>query len=240
MFTEGIGLPNQGGFFVVSKELYMTDKWQPTPKEAVEAASQEKPLIGREDYVINDRYGAKARKFHIMSAKRLGDKTITDRLASRFHNNSSMIGPQFLGDARPASAYFTALDDNVIVEWGEIDPTGDAKLHTYLNRNIDFNKRRKEGGTIRSGHIGIVTFPGSEDSVRVALLDSIHPTQEITPDSAEYPIVVTLLNNKIYPVSAEGNQIKIVPPIESPKKDQEISKIAQGREVTVFQHLPVA
>lgn len=224
----------------------MRDRWQPTPQDVAEDTQAEiKPLIGREDYKVNDRYGAKAKRFHRMSAMRFGDETVTSRLASRLHNNSSMIGPQFFGDARPASAYFTALDGDVIVEWGEIDPTGNAKLHTYLNRNIDFATRRKEGGTIRSGHIGIVTFPGTEDTVRVALLDSIHPKHEITPESPEYPIVLTLLNNKIYPVSAEGSPVRIVPPIEvsqtsTPSTASSVELRPRPNEVVLFQRTQTA
>lgn len=129
---------------------------------------------------------------------------MAERLSSRMHNNSSVSGSNLFGQERPVSAYFTVIDGKLIIEWGEIDPYGQAKLHDYLNRSVGYAERIRRGGIVRSGHIANITLPGLNAKIGVALLDSLSSGNLIGENSPEYTIAATLLKNQILPITSEG------------------------------------
>ncbi len=91
-------------------------------------------------------------------------------------NNNSPNTNTLYGHNRGLSAYFTynPSDETVIVEWGTIDPRdGVAKLHTHLNRVIDFKNRSKMGMKISLGYITQV-----QSGVWLALIDNLISYQE--------------------------------------------------------------
>ncbi len=167
------------------------------------------PLVGREKYPITRRMGVKA---HLLERKAIASITpqVAIAIEQKLHNNSSIAWRSLIGDGRPKSAYFTLLDGQLIIEWGEIDVNnGQAKLHNYLNRTIDFITRRENGGVIRSGHIADIQipdfqYPTPNTTQRVGLIDSINKERIITPNIAEYHIVTTLWQQGIIPVSSNG------------------------------------
>jgi hypothetical protein len=162
-----------------------------------------KPLIGQDIYDVAEVTVEGPRAFYEDMRE-----TITPELAkslqSRLHNNSYKSGDKYFGDKRPASSYYTLMDGRVLIEWGMIDPTGEAKLHDYLNREINVIERFKHGAIVRSGHIADITLPGREDEVRVALFDSIASDQRLDKESPEFDMTMTLLNHNVLPVTTGG------------------------------------
>jgi len=96
----------------------------------------------------------------------------------------------------------------MLIEAGLIQPNGVAKLHNYLDDNIDYGKRREEGYHLVSGHLARnvhvvhnnVSFKGS-----IALLD------QITNLDLQTDIQRALTNSlrwiNILPISADGHPI---------------------------------
>lgn len=167
------------------------------------------PLIGREIYPVVDEIGPKQRMLLRRAYGWITNKETAGALESRMHNNSSAIAKDVFGDGRPASAYFTLLPDGtLVVEWGKINPNGEAKLHDFLNREIDFIDRRKNGAVIKSGHLATITVSGNRQ-VRVALLDYLFSRESIDRESPEYKIIATLLNYGIIPVTSDGYPVKV-------------------------------
>lgn len=169
------------------------------------------PLIGREEYLATTALNNGAARFSAQVAENiLGDRDTARSLAQRLHHNSEVYYSEKLGYRRPASAYFTLVDNTLIIEWGEIDLKGNGKLHNYLNRNIDFVKRVKQGGVVRSGHIGWINVANLGVEARVALIDSLASTdmfKENLKDRPEYPIITTLQSNSIVPITTDGYPI---------------------------------
>ena len=161
-------------------------------------AQEAKPLIGKEEYKIISNFSFVINN-SLLEFRRLFDEKTARSIAFQLHNNSTGS----YASKRPASAYFTELDDKLIIEWGEIDAQGDAKLHHYLNRSVDYVQRVREGGVVRSGHIGHINFPGA-GKLRVALLDSLWSENPISPLNPEYNMVTTLLHNGILPITSDG------------------------------------
>ena len=157
-----------------------------------------KPLIGKEEYEITPNATPEISS-RLNKSRKLFDRDTARTIAFQLHNNSV----DRYGSKRPASAYFTRLDNKLIIEWGEIDAQGDAKLHEYLNRSVDYVQRVRKGGIVRSGHIGYVNLPKA-GRLRVALLDSLWSQNPISPQNPEYNIVTTLLHNGIFPITSDG------------------------------------
>lgn len=162
-----------------------------------------KPLIGKEEYKIVSRTTSEI-DGRLLELKKLFDRETARTTAFKLHNNNVDRD----GNKRPASAYFTILGNRLIIEWGEIDAQGDAKLHQYLSRSVDYAQRVKKGGIVRSGHIGHVNLPKA-GRIRIALLDSLWSQNPISPQDAEHNIVTTLLHNGILPITSDGYPISI-------------------------------
>lgn len=122
-------------------------------------------------------------------------------------NNNTPCTTPGIAHERAVSAYFTynPTDQQVIIEWGTIDPTNrEAKLHTYLSRMIDYSERVKQGMKLSSGHIArIVT---AEEETYLALLDNL-PLNDvrITADDPMGKMVNTLHFSGFIPIAADGS-----------------------------------
>ena len=124
-------------------------------------------------------------------------------IVHRLNHNNLEGGP--INMKRPVSAYFTHDPEakEIIIEWGKINPDDQiAKLHTYLNRMINYRDRVK-GGTAKlsSGHIGkLEGYPGY-----VALLDNLaSKPQQLDPATNLGRFVNTLHSAGILPITPEG------------------------------------
>jgi len=157
-----------------------------------------KLLIGKEEYEIIPNATPKTSS-RLLKVREFFDTDTERSIAFQLHNNSTGR----YGSRRPASAYFTRLDNKLIIEWGEIDAQGDAKLHQYLNRSVDYVQRVREGGVVRSGHIGYINLP-KVGRLRVALLDSLWSGKPVSPQNPEHNMVITLLHNGIIPITSDG------------------------------------
>ena len=104
-------------------------------------------LIGTETYLATEKsIGIKAKILLRCGRELVSDKRTADSLENRMHNNSQVSGSHLFGNERPASAYFTLTKENLlIIEWGKINPNGEAKLHDFLNDHVDYQKRIQEG-----------------------------------------------------------------------------------------------
>ena len=136
---------------------------------------------------------------HKMRARRLDGRTV----ASHMCNNTPLeTGEISLG--RSLSAYFSLqlpnreneVQGEVLVEAGQIMNDGTAKLHDYLNRQIDYPSRVSSGYHLVSGHLGLV------GEGEIALLD---PVIEGLPQNQTFNLLVsTLIANNIFPIGGDG------------------------------------
>jgi len=179
---------------------------KPTIVEQTTNITEYKPLVGREEYDISKHPTIEANILARLFAGRMNDY-LSASLSARLRTNSAVSGRGMFGADRPRSAYFTELDGKLIVEWGEIDPNGEGKLHDYLNREVDYNDRVKNGGTVRSGHLGFIRIPHSHTRARVGLIDSLSKEDVVTSKSSEFRIVVSMMNNGIIPVTSDGHPV---------------------------------
>ncbi len=128
------------------------------------------------------------------------------RIVFYMNNNTAYCrGP--LAHERPVSAYFTydPSKQEVIIEWGTIDPTkGEAKLHDFLNRTLNPSLRVDQGMKLSSGHIARVIGRGEE--TYLALIDNLHPTDniDITRDSPMGRLINALHFASFIPISGDG------------------------------------
>lgn len=134
----------------------------------------------------------------------MNNQAAGESIARSMHGNSPSLN-EGLGIGRGVSAYYSwdPISESLIVEWGEIGPDGEAKLHTYLNRAIDLPGRHKEGMTIRSGHMSRT----KDGQVLVCLLDSVCRDFQIENNSPEYEIARTLNSYGALVVGADGSPI---------------------------------
>lgn len=164
-----------------------------------------RPLIGREVCVVPQRLTAHQLAHFDRFATRI-DGHRARAIDSKMCTNSTVSWVDLLGDGRPASAYFTLLRGRLIIEWGEIGIDGSSKLHDYINRTIDYERRIVEyGAVVRSGHIATLNLGG--ETVRVALVDSIdgyNGPATVTPDRPEYLILKGLISRGVLPVGGGG------------------------------------
>ncbi|HEX6977401.1 MAG TPA: hypothetical protein VF185_03530 [Patescibacteria group bacterium] len=167
------------------------------------------PLIGREVYVSSSTIGPGEMRLLRRAYNWIGDSETARALEFRLHNNSCVASKDVFGEDRPASAYFTLLKDGTfVIEWGKINPNGEAKLHDFLNREVDYINRQKDGGVVRSGHLAYITVPGGY-KVRVALLDCLLSEKEVDYPSSNYTIVSTLLKQGIVPLASNGRPVNL-------------------------------
>lgn len=127
-----------------------------------------------------------------------------ESIARGMHGNSPSLSED-LGIGRGVSAYYSwdPRSESLTVEWGEVGPDGEAKLHTYLNRAIDLPRRHKEGMTIRSGHMSMT----NDGQVLVCLLDSVCRDSQVDNNSSEYEIVRTLRSYGALVIGTDGSPI---------------------------------
>lgn len=182
-------------------------------KEALKT-KEGKPLIGRKEYAVVEGVSSPTLSHY----SQLGKSVLphSSGIEFKMHNNSNNSASyRELGKRRPASAYFTLLNGILIIEWGEIDPKGTAKLHDYLNREIDYLERVQNGGTVRSGHIGYFTIPEIETELRFALFDSLTGVVKLEDNRPENKMVSTLLNNGFMPVTSDGLPLALTEDLEN-------------------------
>lgn len=119
-------------------------------------------------------------------------------------NNNSPNDSKGLEHERAVSAYFTynPKNETVIVEYGTINPkTSEAKLHTYLNRMIDYRDRATRGMKISSGHLA-----ETKSGLYLAFFDNLlYPhTELIHARSPMGKTINTLYANNFVIVAANG------------------------------------
>lgn len=132
-----------------------------------------------------------------------GESALTFRtLTVSSLNDNSPTHREIIAHERASSAYFTynPKAEEVIIEWGMIDATGNAKLHTYLNRVIDYPERAKQGMQLSSGHLARVT--GTE--TYLAYLDRLSVKNEFAPNNPMARMINTLHMHGFIPITAEG------------------------------------
>lgn len=119
-------------------------------------------------------------------------------------NNNSPNSNGATAHERALSAYFSYNPDpegkEVIIEWGMIDTTGTAKLHTYLNQAIDYRARAAQGMQLSSGHLARVV--GTE--TYLAYLDRLSIKNEFVPNDLMARMINTLHSHGFIPLTSEG------------------------------------
>lgn len=146
--------------------------------------------------------------FNALNGHADGRKSVDLRRSLMFSmNNNTPCTTLGIAHERAISAYFTynPTDQQVIIEWGTIDPTNrEAKLHTYLSRMIDYSERVKQGMKLSSGHIARVVT--AEEETYLALLDNL-PSNDtlISKDEPMGRMVNTLYFSGFIPIAADGS-----------------------------------
>ena len=133
----------------------------------------------------------------------VSSKTQREREFLTYHlNNNTASEYGSVRHARPVSAYFT-LDPEaqaLILEWGTIDSKGNAKLHTHLNKAIDFRSRKAKGMTLSSGHIARMS-----SGIHLALLDGLAPSTFINRQTSMGQMVNALYAHNFVPLDSGGH-----------------------------------
>ena len=132
-------------------------------------------------------------------------------ISSKFRNNSMPIASRTLGRGRPVSANYilNPNDGKYYVVWGGFEANGEAKLHEHIVCSQIYNDLKNIPGIIiRSGHMGSVVFIQYSVPIRIALFDSFCSEKHPEPHPEELPIITTLFNNNILPVTTDGYPIK--------------------------------
>lgn len=181
----------------------MRTETKPQTQTEIQNSPETKPLIGHDVYDVTEVTSEDPRAFYEEMRGAI-TPDVARSLQSRLHFNSYKSGERLFGSKRPASSYYTLMNGKVLLEWGMIDPKGDAKLHTYLNREINIIERFKQGAIVRSGHVAEITLPNREEEIRVALFDSIVSDQQVDRESPEFDLTMTLLNHGVLPVTTDG------------------------------------
>lgn len=129
-------------------------------------------------------------------------------VATHMSNNTPLRLHGFQMD-RPLSAYFsirysiTELGEPILpellIELGLIQGDGTAKLHDYLNQNVDYKGRFQLGYHLFSGHFA-ETIWGS-----IALLDQLYYATDLTTDHAV--LINSLVSNEILPINSQGQPV---------------------------------
>lgn len=130
-------------------------------------------------------------------------------IASDMHNNRDPRKVAVsIPHERAVSAYFTydptdEVTEQIIIEWGTIDKTGEAKLHDYLWHVIDYHDRVKQGMRLSSGHLARM-----QAGFYIALLDQLSATNpttiQINKKSPLGKMINTLYTHEIVPLTSEG------------------------------------
>ena len=119
-------------------------------------------------------------------------------------NNNTPNDSQSIEHKRAVSAYFTynPNDETVIIEWGTINLNSEAaKLHTYLNRMINYAERKERGMKLSSGHLA-----RTKSGLHIALFDSLFYShaERTDPNSPIGKTINTLYSNNFVPITADG------------------------------------
>lgn len=188
-----------GGFFMLMVEQNNIP---------IDIKISEHPSVGYEIYDMGEITSTDPHGFYT-TMKEGFNAEIAKSLASRFHANSIVPGRDIFGNGRPLSAYFSDIQGQLLIEWGEIDPSGEAKLHDFLNKELDIYERSNKGNIVRSGHYGEITLPFSDRPVSIALIDKFMGGDIINRHSDEFSIVLTMINHEILPVTSDGFPVHI-------------------------------
>lgn len=107
-----------------------------------------------------------------------------------------------VGHERPVSAYYTynPSEENIIIEWGTIDPKNEtAKLHNYLNNRIPKWERIEQGMMMMSGNFG----KSLKGNYYLALLDGI-TFGKYEKESSKGNLINGLYENGFLPIGNDG------------------------------------
>lgn len=158
--------------------------------------------IGRVVLAINLQSSRDGRENDEMIKTLAANLALCESIARSMHGNSPSLDDNVVTVTRGVSTYFSwdPKEEALIVEWGEVGPDGEAKLHTYLNRAIDLPQRHKEGMVVRSGHMAKT----KRGQVLVCLIDSICRDSPINMNSDEYKIVRVLKSHGSLVIGSDG------------------------------------
>lgn len=139
--------------------------------------------------------------YNALNGKSEGAANLRRSIVYTLNNNTPNRNGVVAHD-RALSAYFTynPQDETVIVEWGMIDAMGTAKLHTYLNKVIDYQVRAAQGMQLSSGHLSRVS--GTE--TYLAYLDRLSTRREFAHNEPMARMINTLHGHGLIPLTSEG------------------------------------
>jgi hypothetical protein len=128
-------------------------------------------------------------------------------LLAIYMNNNTSNNIDWIHLKRPRSAYFSVNPNadhskkELIIETGNIDTAGVAKLHDYLNRNINYMERINSGYHLASGHLAESNYG------KLALIDQI--SGGVAGSEPQAILVASLIGNKILPIGGDGVPILV-------------------------------
>lgn len=172
------------------------------PDSRPRGTSLERGQIRRLEYNITTQLAEQPR-WNYRILKQSITSTWANRISARFHWNT-VDSVAFMGPYRPKSAFYSIANagDKVVVEHGSIYDDGSIVLHDLLRSKLDFTDRHN----LRSGHIGRVRLRNiTNGDIGLALFDHLRSDSVVTAGDLDYFMMVTMMNNNIYPVTAEGN-----------------------------------
>lgn len=168
------------------------------------------PLVGRRELSVVKAINDTNHRFLEMLNNAIS-QSLAESISFKMHNNSAYG----LGSERPVSAYFTLIPkkwpnkERLLIEWGQICPDGNAKLHNYLNGHINHQQRIKDGAIIRSGHIGPLYIPTIKQAFEFALLDALAKDLMVKRNSPNFKIIASLLSKRIAVVTSDGYPVRV-------------------------------
>lgn len=160
-------------------------------------------LIGRA--VLSRSFGYEPSRQTTITAILSKNDSARKAVAAQMHNNSpSQAG--IVAVDRGVSAYYSWDKESgqLIVEWGEIDAKGEAKLHQFLNQSINFSDRVKDGLTVRSGHMAVANHNRT-----ICLIDSLTNDTVVDPTRPEFDIVDILTSHRAIVIGSDGWPISV-------------------------------
>lgn len=159
-----------------------------------------------------DRYrlvGKQLADFATLLSNRMNDNTTTSG-----RNPNALFGNNFM-----RSAFFTLTNERnpkLLVENNKVFQDGKHQVpytHNLLREYIKTDQRSKADWKIRSGHYGRIRIPGTDDTVWVALFDSLMHNRDLTPKyTPEYEMAMTLLTYEIVPITSDGYVVSLEKP----------------------------
>lgn len=173
---------------------------------AIEAPAKPETIIERQ-YVTVDFPIITQPEWMVDIAQELQeDRRFRRKLEFSMHQNS-IDGPGLFSGARPLSAYYSLKPEKVcnrvvgyshlLIEKGAINPDGSAKLHDYLNTNIDYRRRCNNGYHLASGH------HVDTGGIEIALIDQFDSNNN-SFTAAQLVLIQNLIHNGILPITSDG------------------------------------